>query len=339
MEKIIKEGKAIIKAHIGKISKKLPVFYNPVMEFNRTTAVLLLNSIDDKEMQIALPLAGTGIRGVRFFLELDKNKIRNIAFNDYNKNAVKSIKENLKLNKIRNTEKICIKNKDANLFLLESKGFDYIDIDPFGTPNPFLDSAVKRLARGGVLAVTATDTGCLCGTYPKTCMRKYWAVPLRNELMHEIGLRILIRKVQMIGMQFDKALIPVFSYAKDHYFRVFLRCEKGKKKVDEIAKKHQYLQCKYGPFWAGQLWDSELADKMAEKSDDKFLQIIKKEARINTVGFYDIHALAKRHKLNILKKEVLIQRIKEKGYEASETHFSKTGLRSNIDLEKLLKLF
>ncbi|MCU0373510.1 MAG: ATP-binding protein, partial [Ignavibacteria bacterium] len=42
-------------------------------------------------------------------------------------------------------------------------GFDYIDIDPFGSPCPFLDAAIKRLSRGGILAVTATDTSALAG--------------------------------------------------------------------------------------------------------------------------------------------------------------------------------
>ena len=73
---------------------------------------------------------------------------------------------------------------------MNSTGFDYIDVDPFGSPNPFLDAAIKRIARDGILAVTATDTAPLCGTYTNACRRKYWAVPLRNELMHEIGIRI-----------------------------------------------------------------------------------------------------------------------------------------------------
>ncbi|GAG35537.1 unnamed protein product, partial [marine sediment metagenome] len=229
--KQIAEGKALIFApKEKKVSKKLPVFYNPAMKLNRDISVLLLNSIKNKDMQIALPLAGTGVRGARFLLELNKNKIKNISMNDYNGKASKIIEQNLKLNKIKKTKKISITKKDANLFLLESSGFDYIDIDPFGTPNYFLDSAVKRLAREGILAVTATDTSALAGSFPAACKRKYWAVPIREELKHEIGLRILIRKVQLIGAQFDKALTPIFSYAEQHYMRAFFYCEKGKHK-------------------------------------------------------------------------------------------------------------
>ena len=44
--------------------------------------------------------------------------------------------------------------------------------------------------------------------------------------MHEIGLRILIRRVQLAGSVYDKALIPILSYSKEHYMRVFFKCEK-----------------------------------------------------------------------------------------------------------------
>ena len=120
--------------------------------------------------------------------------------------------------------------------MLESKGFDYIDIDPFGFPGRFLDAAALRIARKGILAVTATDLGALCGSFPKVCNRKYWAEPKRDYMMHETGLRILIRKIQLIGIQYEKALIPLFSYYKDHYFRIFFRCVKSKKECDKFGK-------------------------------------------------------------------------------------------------------
>ena len=343
---IIKEGKAGIKAYRAeKISKEMPVFYNPVMKLNRDISVLLLNSIEKKNMQIALPLAATGIRGIRFLLELKKSKIMNLSFNDKSSEAVKLIKSNLKLNKIKLNKKIKISGLDANLFILNSKGFDYIDIDPFGSPNFLLDSAVKRLAREGILAVTATDTSALCGTYKNACLRKYSGKPLRNEFCHELGLRILIFKIQTISAQHDKALMPIFSYSREHYFRAFFECIKGKKKVDEIMKNHGYiLYCKKclfrknadsifndekcplckskldyaGKLWLGQLWDKKLATKMnqeARKNNNKelikLMQIINNESKINSAGFYDIAKVIKHNKLkNVPKKDSLINEIK-----------------------------
>jgi tRNA (guanine26-N2/guanine27-N2)-dimethyltransferase len=337
MYKTIQEGKAKIKVPIEKkISKQLPVFYNPVMKLNRDISILLLNSIENKNMQIALPLSGSGVRGIRFLKELKKNKIKNIAFNDWSKESVKIIKQNLKLNKL----KAKISNQDANLFLLNSTGFDYIDIDPFGTPNPFLDAAIKRISRKGILAITATDTSALAGTFPKACLRKYWAKSLLNETKHENGIRILIRKVQLIGAEHNKSLIPIFSYSVEHYYRVFFRVEKGKQKVDKLLKEHNHYK-EAGPLWLGKLWDINLIKNMIKESKEellKFLNIIKEESKINTVGFYDIHIFCKKNKLKIPKKETIIKKIKKAGYKASETIFTGEGIRSNIDEKNLIKI-
>src|SRR3989338_515145 len=399
MYEVIREGKAAIRVKkADKISKEMEVFYNPVMKLNRDISVLLLNSMDKDKLIIADPLAGTGIRSIRFVLELNKPKIKAIAINDYSKNAVKSIKNNLKLNKInkfsiiKNTmnnssndriikknnnetgnNKIKVYNEDANLFLLKSSGFDYIDIDPFGSSNSYLEAAIKRISRKGILAITNTDTAALTGTYPEACARKYWSMAKRDYMMHETGLRILLRKIQLVGMQYEKALIPIFSYFKDHYFRVFFKCIKGKKLCDEVAKQHGMLNGA-GPLWMGQLWDDKLANKMysalLKKSNKKipiskqtyknynndnpiiikegiinnselpkFLKIIKAESKINAVGFYDLHDIARKKKLKtMMGKDDIIKKIKKKGLNAANTHFSGTGIRSDISYDGLLKL-
>ncbi len=336
MYKIIQEGKAKIKVGIEeKISKKLPVFYNPVMKLNRDISVLLLDSIENKKMQIGLSLSATGIRGIRFLKELSKSKIKIVKFNDHDKNSVKIIKQNLKLNKIKTKAEVF--NEDANMFMLKHPGFDYIDIDPYGSPNIFLDSSIKRLSRNGILAVTATDTGCLAGTFPNACLRKYWAKPRRDERMHETGLRILIRKVQLIGADHDKALIPIFSYFKDHYFRIFFRCNKGKKKVDLLLKQHGMFN-QAGPLWLGSLWDNKITSKIAKNSDDKFLKIIYDESKIDVVGFYSIPKICKKYKLKMIKKDEIIKRIRGKKYRVAETHFAPNSLRSNIDEKRLIQI-
>ncbi len=341
--KTVQEGLAKIKiSEKSKVSKELPVFYNPVMKLNRDFSILLINAVKDKDMQIALPLSATGVRGIRFLKELKKGKTREVFFND--KETSEHIKRNLKINNL--SAKVF--SKDANMFLLEGKGFDYIDIDPFGSPNPFLDSAIVRLARQGILAVTATDTSALAGTYPKVCKRNYWAKPLRNELMHELGIRILIRKIQLIGTQYEKALTPLFSYFQDHYYRIFFRCEKGKKKADNIIKQHKYfiyntktLEMKTssnfderkeytGPLWIGALWDEKIVEKMYKATDKsneklyKLLQIIKEESKIEAVGFYDLHKLAKVNNVKIPKVEEVLEMNKN----SARTHFLNWGIRS-----------
>ena len=347
---IVNEGSAklgIPKAE--KISKKMDVFYNPVMSLNRDISVLLLNSINKSSMQIADPLAATGVRSIRFLKELYRNKIKKIYINDNNRSAVKLIKKNLKLNDIKIKNGIIISNKDANLFILNSTGFDYIDIDPFGSPNFMLDAACKRIARKGILAVTATDTSALCGTFPKACIRKYWALPRKDTVMHETGLRILIRKIQLVAAQFDKSLTPIFSYSKEHYMRVFLRNEKGKNDVDKILKRHDFFN-NTGPIWLGNLWDKELVEKIynialnnklfnQNKELINFLKIIKEESKINAVGFYDLHDICQKNNIRHLpKKEIIIKKIKKLGYKVSDTHFKGEGIRSDMPINKLIKI-
>ena len=345
MPRIIPEGKAKIYAYPGKISKDLPVFYNPLMKTNRDSSLLVLKALKKKNLKIALPLAGTGIRGIRFFKELPKSIIKEIHFNDLSKRAVTDIKKNLKLNQIKG--KFKIKNQEANLFFVQSEGFDYIDIDPFGSPNLFLGNALFRLSREGILAVTATDTAALTGTYPAVCHRKYWAQPLKNELMHELGLRILIRKIQLLGAQFDKALLPLLSYAKDHYYRIFFINHKGKELCDELLKQHLYFlycpKCLHretsksnqktccctemlvaGPLWTGPLQDQDFFQKV--KTTDPFFQTLKEESKINTVGFYDLHQIASAYKRTISSTQETIQKLKKKCLVAP-THFSFIGFK------------
>jgi tRNA (guanine26-N2/guanine27-N2)-dimethyltransferase len=369
IKKTIVEGESktiIYEPKSGIVSKDLPVFYNPLMKFNRDISILLLNSIDNTEMQIADPLAGSGIRSVRFLTELTEDKIKNIKINDYDEMAVKLIKENLALNEENlNCNEIEVSNLDANLFLEQSVGFDYIDIDPFGSPNMFLDSSLKRISRKGILAVTATDTSALSGTYQKAGFRKYWATMIRQEHKHEAGVRILIRKCQLIGAQYDKAIIPILSYSVDHYFRIFFKVIKGKEKVDEVLKNHEYFHyCSTcgnqtvsrlnreiccdkpmqmaGPLWSGELFDSKLITKMVKDNkiseNEKVLQTFLDESRIEVPFFYDIHALCKKNKLGIPRTSRLIEQIMEKGFKVSRTHFLRTALKTDMPFKEFLEL-
>ncbi len=365
----IKEGKVEFYAHIdAKISKKLPVFYNPAMELNRTISVVLLKSFFSRKISVCLPMAGTGIRALRFLVELPA-LIGEICINDANPQAYNLINRNLELNKkhIVKTNaqpaKINVFNEDANLLMMKSKGFDYIDIDPFGTPNPFLDIAVRRVSRGGILAVTATDTSALAGTFPKACLRKYFAKPLHNHLKHESGLRILIRKIQMIGAQYGKAFSPLLAYAKQHYMRVFLKCEKGLQKSNLILETHKFLlycpnctffvvsknnsaNCIYcgtdmeyaGPLYIGKIYHKPLIRKMLTNSfkGRDFLEIISNE--VDIPGFYDLHTIAKKHKLPLISMDKLVKMLKEKDIKASRTHFLPTAIKADCSIKDIVNI-
>ncbi len=397
MKTTIKEGKTkllIDKADV--VSKELEVFYNPKMELNRTVSIVLLQALERKNLQIGLPLAGTGVRGVRFLNELQEETIKHLALNDYNPEAKTYFEENLKLNNLDNEtrektasattdkiiteEKISFAQEDANIFILKSKGFDYIDIDPFGSPNFLLDSAIARIARKGILAVTATDTAPLSGTYPETCKQKYWSKSAPSPNKHETALRILIRKVQLMGMQNEKALSPIFSYHYEHYYRIFFRVEKGKQKAsalyDKLQAYHHYCPhcantfatretaqktCERcgtqlsvaGPLYEGKLHDNDILEKMlkhleqnpkptaVEKEIQRMIENALKENRITSpaITSYDTHSIAKKQHFFIEKINTYIERLTEQNFEAEQSTFPPTGIKTNATFEEFLHIF
>ncbi|MFH1133588.1 MAG: hypothetical protein V1735_03795 [Nanoarchaeota archaeon] len=334
-EKITEGNAEVMAPKEKKISAKLPVFFNPVMRLNRDFSVMALRAYG--KAHFADILAGTGVRGIRLMLET--GSVKSMTMNDSNPRFPGIAAKNLELNAV----KAEIFNKDANLFLLESLGFDAIDIDPFGSPNPFLDAAISRIARRGLLFVTGTDTASLSGTFPKTCQRKYWGMPLRNHLMHEIGLRILIRRIQLVGADKEKALTPLFSYFRDHYFRICFLAEKGRLKADEIVKQHSLLRYDdfflqpdpagtIGPAWTGALHDASFLKKMLDRGEGMpgdtvaFLSLLQQEAIINPLGFLDMHVIAEKTKKDPEQIKIVLGRLREQGIPCCVSHFCPWGI-------------
>ena len=359
MKHTVVEGKAVLNIEVPKIvSKEMTIFYNPVMKLNRDLTIAFLEA-EGRSLRISDPLAGTGIRAIRIMNELHPSVVDSLLVNDGNEHFPASFKERLKENKVSD-EKIKISNKDASVFLLESPMVDYIDIDPFGSPVPFLDAAVKKIKLGGLLAVTATDTAALCGTSVKACRRKYWSEPLRTSVMKEVAVRILIRRVQLVGASEEVALVPVLSYAHEHYFRIFfVRVRGGSDAIDQILKNHKTCYwcstcqsaalepCKhsstaFGPVWTGTLQNQAKIEKALkaskEKNAQKFLEGLFLESQLDVFGFFDLHAICKVHSLACPAFSEVISELEKKKFSARRTIFSVTGIRTNASAQELLKI-
>ncbi|HLD07017.1 MAG TPA: tRNA (guanine(10)-N(2))-dimethyltransferase, partial [Candidatus Nanoarchaeia archaeon] len=76
------EGRATITATAGAISKRLAVFYNPVMAYNRDISITLLRALGRRQLLVADPLAGSGVRGIRFLKELPPGTVAALSLND-----------------------------------------------------------------------------------------------------------------------------------------------------------------------------------------------------------------------------------------------------------------
>lgn len=366
----VREGKARILVPKAARIYDAPVFYNPVMAFNRDISVLALKVVGPKEVLDAL--SATGVRGIRYALESD---VEEVWLNDINEDAFRLIKRNIELNfggkiveedrkaVLRGEKTLIATNKDANLLMDENfRRFDFVDLDPFGSPMPFLDASLRSVKRKGFLGITATDTGVLCGAYKNACLRKYNANPLRGELCHESGLRILIGAVARYIGKYDLGFKVLLAYYRNHYFRVFLKLEDGARKGDELVEKLGYVYFDqktgefeversflpgrggaYGPLWLGEMKDdsfiravSDEAELARKRKVLEFLSMVGEE--LDVPFFYDIHRIAKRYGLEARKSGKIIENLREMGYTASRTHISPTGIKTDAPLDELINV-
>jgi len=356
---------------------KAPVFYNPVMELNRDIAVLALQAYQrtvNREIVVCEPLAGCGVRGVRFAKEVEG--VRKVMINDINRKAYMLAKYNVELNGLGN--RVTVRNMDANLLLAKyaapRKRFDAVDIDPFGSPVPFLDSAIRATRDGGLLALTATDMAPLCGVHPKACIRKYGGKPLRTEYCHEIALRLLIASTAAIAAKHEIGVYPLFSHSTDHYVRVYLVLKHGARKADESLKNLGYIlhcfnclhretvhknvllvhDCKCpncgskmdyaGPVWLGKIAEENFCDLMKEKYGRKRLKSKKRVEKILTlvkaecsapITYYVLDEICSKIRLPVPSTKAVLEALKRRGFEALPTHFNPKGIKSNAPVTEI----
>nr|VZI41325.1 unnamed protein product [Spirometra erinaceieuropaei] len=115
--------------------------------------------------------------------------------------------------------------------------FNVVDIDPYGTASPFLDSAVQCLYDGGLLCVTCTDMAVLCGATPGTAYGKYGGVAIKMTAQHEQGLRLLLHAIQQAASRHGKVIEPLLSLSIDFYARIFVRVWTSPGRVKRVASK------------------------------------------------------------------------------------------------------
>ncbi len=374
---IIREGKVHVlvpKLEAYAISpsdyapSKAPVFYNPVMEFNRDLSVLAFQAYQrmvGREISICEPLTSQGIRGIRFAKEVEG--VNRVLISDINERAFKVAEHNVRLNGLENV--VTVKHRDANCTLScnasPKKRFDIVDVDPFGTPAPFLGSALRALRNHGLLASTATDLAPLCGVHQKACIRKYGGKPLRTEYCHELAVRLLAGCTATLAAKHDIGIHVVFSHSSEHYIRLYTQISYGAERGDESVKTLGYIlhcfNCLHrettrqpfgnltcpecgskmdyaGPLWLGSIFDQKFVDLMIKENQrvafkgnariSKLLSLTKQEAQA-PMTYYVLDKLSQKLGLPSPSVQAFAEALKQRGFQAVPTHFSPRALRTD----------
>ncbi len=337
------------------------IFYNRRMELNRDTTVLFVSAIRPSGYLDAM--GATGARGLRVASECGIP----VTINDRDPEAAAFIRENAAISG-RQVEVSCM-----NLHtLLSLRRFDAVDLDPYGSPAPFIDSAIRGTGR--YLLVTATDTAPLCGAHKAAGIRRYFSNPVNNEYHSETGLRTLLGFVVRETVKYDRGIEPVFCFAREHYIRAHFRLSSGAGRADASVARIGFIsQCTkcpgrmekpgilpdcepcrecgspaipIGPLWLGSIQDPLILSEMISRLPDHRLNTAPELASLLTTlgselatsSFYDYHRLARQAKISPKPIAEVILKLKDVGYEASRVHYTGTGIKTTAPAADILRV-
>ncbi len=342
-----------------------PVFFNPAAELNRDISVAVTEATGG--ITFCDALSGIGSRGVRIAKEVSRPT--KVTFVDFNEDSLSLARKNASHNGV--IGKSTFVHEDTNRFLFSrfrrNQKFDYVDIDPFGTPAPFLQAACAAASDGAILSVTATDTAVLCGVYPEVARRRYSAVPLKSEFKHETGLRILVNACRRAAALGDLGIEPVLAHSTLHYFRAFMRVVLGARAADRTMEGEGYLilcrKCKHavsspksrgdcprcgslvvpgGPLWVGPLVDEAILKRAIEVSRERGFDDAERVLRslIGVNDFppvsYSLDRIAAELRIPGISDSLVSQELARRGLRSMRQPFEKRGLKTDADYSELV---
>ena len=264
-------------------------------------------------------------------------------------------------------------HRNANSVMHDER-FDVVDVDPYGSPMPFADAAV-RSARG-LVAVTATDTAPLCGAHFASGVRRYDTVPRNTEYHPEVGLRVALSALVRTAARHDVAARPVCSHVSRHYARTYLSVEASASEandaLDELGYVHHCSHClareavrgrfgtddvgapetcptcganaiqTMGPLWLGSVADDAFTRAARDAVTAEFGEsdaardlLDRVAAEVDTPTHYDHHRLCEEWGRPASAMDDLIVALRDAGYEASRAHYSGTAFKTTADVTEI----
>jgi tRNA (guanine26-N2/guanine27-N2)-dimethyltransferase len=345
------------------------VFYNPNMRLCRSMSSLAVGAIEGK-LELVDAFTASGIRGIRYAKE--NRNVSKLTLLDIEKRAIALAKKNLKAARLKaSAAGTALGNISRLAFELDA---DFLEIDPFGTPSPYLVDAFRffNTKKTAYLSVTATDVAVLCGGKTAPCMKNYHSKPMNNEFTHETGLRIMMKKIAETAAEFNMGIKPLVSFSDKHYLKSVIEVRRSAdlaygslKSLGHVFFCHKCGDRGSGPFppkecprcsseadYAGPLWLGELHDLAflgrMEKLNDKraysdrveiarMLSLMKTEVGMPPF-YYNIHALCKLASLkSVPTLESVLTALESAGHGAFRTHFSPICIKTDAPYQRVLE--
>ncbi|MDA4121265.1 MAG: hypothetical protein OK404_02520, partial [Thaumarchaeota archaeon] len=253
-------------------------------------------------------------------------------------------------------------------FFGRAEKFDFVDVDPFGTPMRQLPAAISATADEGIISVTATDTAALCGVYPRAALRRYAANPVNNHFHHETGIRILVNAVRRQAAQTDVGISPVAAHSTRHYVRAYVRMIRGASKADTSQGLEGYVvwcpscgttessqafrescgKCRKkakvaGPLWLGSLTESDVVERAAAAAGQRGFGVAAKilSSLLPLPKFppwsFNIDGICSLLGKATVKEGSVRTSLADAGYGSCRQPFEKTGIKTDAPYEVIME--
>ncbi|XP_042501685.1 probable tRNA (guanine(26)-N(2))-dimethyltransferase 2 isoform X3 [Macadamia integrifolia] len=277
---------------------------------------------EPKPPKVLEALAASGLRALRYACEVEG--IGKVVALDNDKVSVEACKRNIRYNGSVALSKVESHLADARVFMLTHlKEFEVVDLDPYGSPSVFLDSAVQSVVDGGMLMCTATDMAVLCGSNGEVCYSKYGSYPLRGKYCHEMALRILLACIENKSVRYLPGFGPVVPQ----------ECSDCKKKFNMG-----------GPIWSAPIHDQEWVDsilanvksmKSCYPAYDRISAVLTtiSEELVDVPLFVSLHSLCATLKCTSPSAVMFRSAVINGGYRISGTHVNPLGLKSDAPMD------
>ncbi len=368
--RVYKEGSALFYAsdldeffRMEKSCTKAYLFYNPRMKVNRDISVSVAR-VEEKGGPFIDLMAASGVRPLRWILEAEAQEV---FANDINPLAAYMMRKSASLNNVRMRVSCEEARYLARKLRREGILFNYVDLDPFGSPVPFLKESLALTKAGGVLAVTSTDTPTIFGINPSKLKRYYGILGVRTPFFREFGIRALVQSVVSTAASLDLAARPLLAYTRMHYVRGYFRVEKGAlrarnlidegtgwisyctrcgsfeltKEIEAAARRSCCGDVRVlGPIWIGNTTDRKyLVDCVERTPSADGAELLKNLLNeVDVPLYYNIDWMSSRLGMSPPRVKDVIETLKTLGFQASRAHADRKAIKTNADLRTLRKI-